>query len=111
MAASQSQRLRRTAETASRRKAVVAEKRKADTVMMGGREARQISEAARSPIKACVVADRLFTDGIGRVSLARTLPSGLVGGSFFLVDAWPWSRRPPKRVAVRWFRRSTARRY
>src|SRR5208282_6881686 len=35
----------------SRRKAVVAEKRKADTVMMGGREARQIIEAARSPIK------------------------------------------------------------
>ena len=47
------------AEKASRRKAIVTEKRKADTVMMGGREARQISEAARSPIKARVVADRL----------------------------------------------------
>jgi len=70
MAASQSQRLRRMAEKASRRKAVVAEKRKADTVMMGGREARQIIEAARSPIKTCVVADRLFADGIGWVALA-----------------------------------------
>ena len=87
MATSQSQRLRRMAEKASRRKDVVAEKRKADTVMIGGREARQISEAARSP-KACVVADRLFADGIGWVALARTLPSGLVGGSFFLVDVW-----------------------
>jgi hypothetical protein len=76
------------AEKASRRKAVVAEKRKADTVMMGGREARQIIEAARSPIKTCVVADRLFADGIGWVALGRTLPSGLVGGSFFLVDVW-----------------------
>jgi hypothetical protein len=56
--------------------------------MMGGREARQISEAACSPIKACVVADRLFADGIGWVLLARTLPSGLVGVSFFLVDIW-----------------------
>ena len=88
MATSQSQRLRRMAEKASRRKAVVAEKRKADTVMMGGREARQIIEAARSPIKTCVVADRLFADGIGWLVLARTLPSGLVGGSFFLVDVW-----------------------
>jgi hypothetical protein len=88
MVASQSQRLRRMAEKASRRKAVVAEKRKADTGMMGGREARQISEAACSPIKACVVADRLFADGIGWVLLARTLPSGLVGVSFFLVDIW-----------------------
>jgi len=88
MATSQSQRLRRMAEKASRRKAVVAEKRRADTIMMGGREARQIIEAARSPIKTCVVADRLFADGIGWLVLARTLPSGLVGGSFFLVDVW-----------------------
>jgi len=30
----------------------------------------------------------LFADGIGWLVLARTLPSGLVGGSFFLVDVW-----------------------
>jgi hypothetical protein len=88
MAKSQSQRLRRMAEKASRRKAVVAEKRKADIVMMGGPEAHQIIEAAHSPIKTCVVSDRLFADGIGWVVLARTLPSGLVGVSFFLVDVW-----------------------
>jgi hypothetical protein len=88
MAASQSQRLRRKAEKVSRRKAVVAEKRKADTAMIGQSDRRQIIEAARSPIKACVVAHRLFADGIGWVVLTRTLPSGLVGASFFLVDVW-----------------------
>ncbi len=88
MARSQSQRLRRMAEKASRRKAVVAEKRKADAAMMGGREAHQIIEAARSPINTCIVADRLFADGIGWVVLARALPSGLVGASFFLIDVW-----------------------
>jgi hypothetical protein len=88
MAPSQSQRLRRMAEKASRRKAVVAEKRRADPVMMGGGETHQIIEAARSPIKTCVVTDRLFAQGIGWVVLARTLPSGLVGASFFLVDVW-----------------------
>jgi len=88
MAAAQSQRLRRVAQKASRRKAIVAEKRRAETATMGGREARQIIAAARSPVKSCVVAERLFADGIGWVVLARTLPSGLVGGSFFLVDVW-----------------------
>lgn len=88
MAPSQSQRLRRMAEKASRRKAVVAEKRKADMVVIGGRETHQILAAARSPIKTCVVADQLFTAGIGWVVLARSLPSGLVGASFFLVDVW-----------------------
>jgi hypothetical protein len=88
MAPSQSQRLRRMAEKASRRKAVVAEKGKADMVVIGGRETHQIREAARSPIKTCVVADQLFTAGIGWVVLARSLPSGLVGASFFLVDVW-----------------------
>jgi hypothetical protein len=88
MAAAQSQRLRRVAQKASRRKAIVAEKRRAETATMGGREAHQIIAAARSPVKSCVVAERLFADGIGWVVLARTLPSGLVGGSFFLVDVW-----------------------
>ena len=34
------------------------------------------------------MAERLFADGIGWVVLARTLPSGQVGASFFLVDVW-----------------------
>jgi hypothetical protein len=73
MAAAQSQRLRRVAQKASRRKAIVAEKRRAETATMGGREARQIIDAARSPVKSCIVAERLFADGIGWVALARTL--------------------------------------
>jgi hypothetical protein len=34
------------------------------------------------------MAERLFAEGIGWVVLARTLPSGQVGASFFLVDVW-----------------------
>jgi len=85
---SQSQRLRRAAQKASRRKAIVAEKRKTETATMGGREARQIIDAARAPVRTCVVADGLVADGVGWLVLARTLPSGLVGASFFLIDVW-----------------------
>jgi hypothetical protein len=55
---------------------------------MSGREALQIIGAARAPVRTCVMAERLFADGIGWVVLARTLPSGQVGASFFLVDVW-----------------------
>jgi hypothetical protein len=34
------------------------------------------------------VAERLFADGMGWVVLARALPSGQIGASFFLVDIW-----------------------
>jgi DDE superfamily endonuclease len=44
--------------------------------------------AARAPVRTCVMAEGLFADGIGWVVLARTLPSGQVGASFFLVDVW-----------------------
>jgi hypothetical protein len=88
MASSQSQRLRRKAEKASRRKLLVTEKRKAETALNMGRLDRQIIEAARSPIKACVIAEQIFSDGIGWLVLARRLPSGSVAASFFLVDVW-----------------------
>jgi hypothetical protein len=88
MAASQSHRLRRAAQKASRRKAVVAEKRTAAEATNGRRQPRQIVDAVRAPVKTCVVSERLFTEGIGWLVLARTLPSGLVAGSFFLIDAW-----------------------
>jgi hypothetical protein len=88
MATSQSQRVRRAAQKASRRKAIVAEKRKTEMATISGREARQIIDAARAPIRICAVAERLLADGIGWLVLARTLPSGLVGASFFLIDAW-----------------------
>jgi hypothetical protein len=88
MAVSQGQRLRRAAQKEARRKAIVAEKRKAETAAKGGREARHIITAAAAPVRTCVVSEMLFADGIGRLVLARTLPSGLVAGSFFLVDVW-----------------------
>jgi hypothetical protein len=88
MAISQNQRLRRNAEKASRRKLVVAQKRKAEMAEAGEREARQIVEAARGPIESCEIAEEIFSLGLGSLVLARTLPSGLIGASFFLVDVW-----------------------
>jgi hypothetical protein len=88
MANSQSHRLRRAAQKASRRKAVVAERRKADAATKGGGQARQIAAAGQAPVKACIVSDGLFDDGMGQLVLARTLPSGMVAISCFLIDAW-----------------------
>ena len=87
MATSQSHRLRRAAQKASRRKAVVAEKRKTETATKGGGQA-QVAVQTRAPVKACIVSDRLFAEGIGQLVLARTLPSGMVAASFFLLDVW-----------------------
>jgi len=87
MATSQSHRLRRAAQKASRRKAVVAEKRKTETATKGGGQA-QVAVATRAPVKACIVSDRLFAEGIGQLVLARTSPSGMVAASFFLLDVW-----------------------
>jgi hypothetical protein len=87
MATSPGQRIRRMAQKASRRKAIVADKRKAGATMSGGK-VLQIIGAARAPVRTCVMAERLFADGIGWVVLARALPSGQVGASFFLVDVW-----------------------
>ena len=84
MAASQNQRLRRLAEKASRRKTIVAEKRRAEATVTGDHEARQIIDSSRAPVRACVMAERLFADGMGWVVLARALPSGQIGASFFL---------------------------
>ena len=84
MAPSQSQRLRHMAQKASRRKAVVGEKLRAKSATTSGRGALHILAGARAPVRTCVVSEKLFADGIGWVVLARTLPSGQVGASFFL---------------------------
>jgi hypothetical protein len=89
MPVSQSQRLRRAAEKASRRKVVVAEKRKAETASILGRGSRREAEiAASAPIHSCTMSAGLFEAGIGWVTLARTLPLGEVAASAFLVDAF-----------------------
>jgi hypothetical protein len=85
MAQSQSQRLRRLAEKAARRKVVVAEKRKAEAPVTG---VRAIIDAATAPDFACLAAEGLFDIGIGWVVAVRHLPSGSVGVSIFLVDVW-----------------------
>jgi hypothetical protein len=88
MAQSQNQRLRRLAEKAARRKAVVAVKRKAEAPMSGASDVTRIIEAADAGELACQVTDNLFDLGIGWMVAARHLPSGAVGASFFLVDVW-----------------------
>ena len=85
MAQSQSQRLRRMAEKAARRKVVVAEKRKAEAPLTG---VRAIIDAATAPDFACLATEGLFDIGIGWVVAARHLPLGSVGVSIFLVDVW-----------------------
>jgi hypothetical protein len=85
MAQSQSQRLRRMAEKAARRKVVVAEKRKAEAPLTG---VSAIIDAAKATDFACLTTEGLFDIGIGWVVAARHLPSGSVGVSFFLVDVW-----------------------
>jgi hypothetical protein len=85
MAVPQNQRLRRAAQKASRRKAVLVEKRKSEMATAG---TYQVVAAARAPIRICAVTEGIFEAGMGSVVLARTLPSGLVGASFFLVDVW-----------------------
>src|SRR5271169_3170876 len=86
MAQSQNQRLRRMAEKAARRKAVVAQKRKAEAAAVS--ESLQILDAAKAPNFACFATEALFDVGMGWVVAARYLPSGSVAASFFLVDAW-----------------------
>ena len=85
MAQSQSQRLRRMAEKAARRKVVVAQKRKAEAPLAG---VRAIIDAAKATDFACLATEGLFDIGIGWVVAARYLPSGSIGVSVFLVDVW-----------------------
>src|SRR5271154_304969 len=85
MAQPQSQRLRRLAEKAARRKVVVADKRKAEAPLIG---VSAIIDAATAPDFACLATEGLFDLGIGWVVAARHLPSGSVGVGVFLVDVW-----------------------
>ena len=55
---------------------------------MNGRDPAQIAEASRAPVRRCLMSEGLFDFGVGMVVLARALPSGQVGASFFLIDAW-----------------------
>lgn len=78
------QRPRDKAAKAARRKAQVKAKRKLEIV--AGGLAGRIRLASYGPIAMSLMADELFESGIGHVILARSLPSGLLGCGYFLVD-------------------------
>jgi hypothetical protein len=80
------QRQRNLAAKAARRKAVVAEKKKAEasSASLAGR----IRVAAKGPIVHCLMPTNLFETGIGNILLARRLPSGMLGSAWFLVDVF-----------------------
>lgn len=80
------QRQRKLAAKVARRKAAVAEKRKAEgsSTSLAGR----IRMAAKGPIVHCLMPTNLFEAGIGTVLVARRLPSGMLGCAWFLVDVF-----------------------
>jgi len=88
MASSQRDRLRRLAQKAARRKAVVAEKRKTDLAATASSLADRVRRAAAAPIETCVVTAQLFETGIGQLMVARSLPSGLLAVAIFLLDPY-----------------------
>jgi hypothetical protein len=88
MALSQRERLRKQAQKAARRKAVVAEKRKAELNRSATRVADEVRFAAEGPLAACLVSDEIFKIGIGHVVVGRSLPDGDIGAAIFLVDVW-----------------------
>jgi hypothetical protein len=71
---------------ASRRKAIVAQKRKAE--LIDNSPAAQVLRAARAPIRHCVMSQVLFDCGLGTVILARGATAFDLAFSGFLVDAW-----------------------
>ena len=71
---------------ANRRKAIVAEKRKAE--LIGSSPTSQVLRAAQAPIRHCVMSQALFHCGLGTVILARGATAFDLAVSGFLVDAW-----------------------
>ena len=71
---------------AMRRKAVVAEKRRAE--QLEGTLAAQIRRAAERPIRQCLLHETLFEDGLGTLILARGFAAGQVAFTAFLLDAF-----------------------
>jgi hypothetical protein len=75
--------LRRAAK-ANRRKAVVAEKRRAE--MLEGTLAARVRRAANAPIQDCLLQSALFEAGIGTLILARGILPDYLNVGVFLVD-------------------------
>jgi hypothetical protein len=80
------QRQRKLAAKVAKRKAVVAQKRKAEAgqASLGG----LVRLAAKGPIVHCLMPANLFGMGMGTIVVARRSPSGLLGCAYFLVDTY-----------------------
>jgi hypothetical protein len=76
----------RRAAKAQRRKAVVAEKRKVDAIL--GSRAGQISLAAKTPIRDCLLQTDLFSVGLGTLLLVRGASASYVAVGSFLIDSF-----------------------
>jgi hypothetical protein len=81
MALDEKRRQKKLAKKAAERKAKQAEKR---SLTSGGSSAL----AARFPVRDCLVPINLFSDGIGHLTLTRSLPGGQLAMAGFLVDAY-----------------------
>jgi hypothetical protein len=71
---------------ANRRKAIVAQKRKAEAV--GGTLAGQVARAAAAPIHCCLLTEGLFEHGTGTLLLARGSGAGQLVVGVFLLDTF-----------------------
>jgi hypothetical protein len=84
MARDARQRQKKLAKKAAKRKVALASKQRMGLVG----SARQIVSAASGPIHECLMPEGLFDIGIGNVIVSRTMPTGQIGASFFLVDIY-----------------------
>ena len=71
---------------ANRRKAIVAQKRRAEAAQ--GSLAGQIAQAVKLPIRECLVSESLFEVGMGTLVLARGVTAGPVLFTGFLMDTF-----------------------
>jgi hypothetical protein len=76
----------RRAAKANRRKAIVAQKRKAEAVV--GTQAGQAAQAAALPIQRCLLTQSMFEVGLGSLILARGVRSGALTVAVFLLDSF-----------------------
>ena len=76
----------RRAAKANRRKAIVAQKRKAEA--MAATPAGQVASAAALPIRHCLLSENLFEVGIGTLTLARGSAVGPVVVAAFMLDTF-----------------------
>lgn len=76
----------RRAAKANRRKAIVAQKRKAEAMM--GSLSGQVTHAAALPIRCCMLTENLFEIGMGTLLLARGSVTGPVTVAAFLLDTF-----------------------